>query len=267
MKNILLRVKKVHIFWIGAILLALFFFLQSLLQSDIEKHEDIIRISNIQKKQVIDRPVSIQGEARGTWFSEASFPIAILDNDDNVLGEVVAVALDDWMTEEFVPFQAVTSFLPSTTKKGMMVFKKNNLSDLRELDDEVHLPILFGNKKVKLYYPKGADSCDEKILVPVVRYVVGEDVIKETIKLLIEGELRPDERELGFSTAFPNSNFSLKNISKDDSVLTLEFTNARAFTTGDACHVSLLKAQIEQTAKQFFGVRKVQFVPEDLFGL
>jgi hypothetical protein len=49
---------------------------------------------------------SVTGEAPGTWFFEASFPVQIVDANDNTIYEGHAQALSDWMTTAMVPFKA-----------------------------------------------------------------------------------------------------------------------------------------------------------------
>jgi hypothetical protein len=55
-------------------------------------------------------PITISGTARGNWFFEGSFPISIVNWDGLIIGEGIAQAQGEWMTENFVPFTA-TSFI------------------------------------------------------------------------------------------------------------------------------------------------------------
>ena len=92
---------------------------------------------------VVRSPLTVTGEARGTWFFEANLPIAIYDAMGNRLGEVGAQAEGEWMTTNFVPFRAVLTFEESTTAIGTLVVMKDNPSGLPENDDEVRIPIRF----------------------------------------------------------------------------------------------------------------------------
>ena len=76
---------------------------------------DLIRVDSPRPNAVIQSPLQIQGEARGTWFFEADFPIELLDAEGQVIGMAIATAQGEWMTEEFVPFTAslTFTFLPS----------------------------------------------------------------------------------------------------------------------------------------------------------
>lgn len=87
------------------------------------------RIDTLRPNQIIKSPLTITGEARGTWFFEASFPIILAHWD----GLIMAQAKDDWMTEDFVPFEAKLVFTidPSTySNNGTLIFKKDNPSGL-----------------------------------------------------------------------------------------------------------------------------------------
>jgi hypothetical protein len=110
--------------------------------NELEK-QDLIRVSNPRPNQLISDPLSISGEARGTWFFEASFPIKLFDENGVELGTAIAQAGSDWMTEDFVPFTATLEFQAPTTEKGTIIFKKDNPSGLPEYEDELTMPVRF----------------------------------------------------------------------------------------------------------------------------
>ena len=112
---------------------------------------DMIRVTAPVANALITSPLTVTGEARGTWYFEASFPVAILDaNRTEILdasGYQVAVvpaqAQGEWMTENFVPFLATLDFTPPATDTGFVVFKKDNPSGLPEHDASVEVPVRF----------------------------------------------------------------------------------------------------------------------------
>ncbi|MAZ67755.1 hypothetical protein CL652_03230 [bacterium] len=80
-------------------------------------------------------PVSIEGEARGMWYFEASFPIKIVLPNGVVLGKGYAQAQEDWMTEEVVPFSAEVALAegaPEYVGTAALVLEKANPSGLPE---------------------------------------------------------------------------------------------------------------------------------------
>jgi len=104
---------------------------------------ELIKVSNVSSGQLIKSPFVVTGEARGYWFFEASFPIRILDADGLELGVVVAQAQSEWMTEDFVPFEATLVFKKPTTATGTIILQKDNPSGLPENDDELRINVRF----------------------------------------------------------------------------------------------------------------------------
>lgn len=112
----------------------------------IESKNDLIKVSSPQAGSRIKSPLKLTGVARGYWFFEASFPIFVTDWNGLIIGEGFATAEGDWMTEEFVSFSAEITFtLPPDTpyRRGTIIFKKDNPSDLPENDDALEIPIVF----------------------------------------------------------------------------------------------------------------------------
>jgi len=110
--------------------------------NELEKR-DLIIIESVRPNQIISSPLYISGLARGNWFFEASFPVKLYDESGNQISFVVVQAKEDWMTEEFVPFEAYLEFQAPESKKGTLVFEKDNPSGLSENSDKLEMPILF----------------------------------------------------------------------------------------------------------------------------
>lgn len=105
--------------------------------------QDLIRIDNPRPTQLIFSPLKIQGQARGYWFFEGDFPVNLLDEDGNLIVQHYASAKDNWMTEEFVPFEAKIEFEILATSKGVLILEKDNPSGLPENDDQLRVPVRF----------------------------------------------------------------------------------------------------------------------------
>lgn len=93
----------------------------------------------------------------------------------------------------------------------------------------------------------------------------GEALIEETIRLLMAGDLSAAERAQGITTDFPLEDLALTTATLVDGELTLSFDDPNFRTSGGACRVAILWAQIEGTARQFVGVEQVRYTPEELF--
>lgn len=115
--------------------------------NELEK-TDLIRLESPRPGTAVSSPLVVKGQARGYWFFEASFPVILTDWDGRIIAEVPAQARGDWMTEEFVPFEATLEFeTPAAgdpaVNRGSLILKKDNPSGLPEYDDALEIPIVF----------------------------------------------------------------------------------------------------------------------------
>lgn len=243
--------------------------------NELEK-TDLIIIDNPRPNQEIASPLLIQGQARGYWFFEASFPVKLYDGNNNLIAVGIAQAKSDWMTENFVPFEVELIFSPAETAKGVLILEKDNPSGLPENDDELRVPIYFSNNKqtVSLFYYNPQNDyqdeinnvmCSRQGLVSVQREVYSKDIIKNTIAELLKGDLIEQEQSQGITTEYPLEGFSLSDYKLENGVLTLTFNDFNNQTVGGSCRVGILWFQIEATAKQFSQVENIRFLPEDIF--
>lgn len=132
-----------------------------------------------------------------------------------------------------------------------------------------------GMQTVKLYYFNQLEDAklpnnqqlNTNSILPIQRSVmINEDIITDTINALIQTPLSPEEITQGFTSEFPNKDFRLISARlASDGTLTLEFTVVPGFTSGGSARVLLLKSAIEKTAMQFPDVKKVEFMPVDIF--
>ncbi len=105
--------------------------------------DDLIRVTSILPNQEISSPLIVEGEARGNWYFEASFPVEVRDANNNVIGTWHAEAQSDWMTTEYVSFRAQITFSQPKTPTGFLILRKDNPSGLPEHDDDLTIPITF----------------------------------------------------------------------------------------------------------------------------
>jgi hypothetical protein len=105
---------------------------------------DLIRLNYPRPNQKIESPLLIEGEARGYWFFEGDFPVVLTDWDGLIIAQGIATAKTEWMTEDFVQFEAVLEFeKPEYGEKGTLILQKDNASGLPEHDDALEVPIIF----------------------------------------------------------------------------------------------------------------------------
>ncbi len=92
----------------------------------------------------VDTPISFSGEARGTWFFEASFPVEVRNITGKTIARSHAEAKGEWMTEDFVRFEGDILLLPQTPAGQLfLVLQKDNPSGDPDKDEEVVIPINY----------------------------------------------------------------------------------------------------------------------------
>ncbi|PIR04474.1 MAG: hypothetical protein COV59_00665 [Candidatus Magasanikbacteria bacterium CG11_big_fil_rev_8_21_14_0_20_39_34] len=136
------------------------------IQDETTTKEAPLTFSNLVPEQTIKSPVSIVGEAPGRYFFEGSFPVMVVDAHGKVIGDGIATAQGDWMTEKMVPFHTDIQFewkpigmgeepLPPT---GFLIFQKDNPSDMRENDEEYRVPITFQESEDEKSVPSSKEE-------------------------------------------------------------------------------------------------------------
>jgi len=244
--------------------------------------ENEIVVDSPRAFQNIKSPLVIKGSARGGWYFEASFPVKVLDAEGNVIGQAPATTADNWMTNDFVSFEASISFSAPQTDNGFVVLQNDNPSGLPENQKELRIPVVFTktdqeSRVIKLYYynpekdkdAEGNVMCSEAGLVAVEKEIpVTMSPIKDVISLLLKGRqnLTAQDIALGINTEYPLDGFSLAEANlKSDGTLVLRFNDPQNRSVGGACRVGILWSQIAKTARQFNNVSAVEFLPEELF--
>lgn len=85
--------------------------------------------------------ISVSGQAVGPWYSEAVFPVKLLDKNGTVIATGQAHAQGDWMTTSLVPFTAQITVPQGYTGSATLVLAKDNPSGLASHDASVTIPV------------------------------------------------------------------------------------------------------------------------------
>lgn len=109
---------------------------------------DLIKVSSPRIGADVSSPLIVEGEARGNWFFEASFPVYLTDWDGKIIGQGIAQADGEWMTTNYVPFKATITFNKADisgqySDRGTLILKKDNPSGLPEHDDALEFQVKF----------------------------------------------------------------------------------------------------------------------------
>ena len=106
----------------------------------------LIVLDNPRPNQTITSPLTVTGQARGYWFFEASFPVVLVDWDGRIIAQGIATAKGDWMTADFVPFEATLTFTADPdaySNRGALILQKDNPSGLPQNDDALEVPVVI----------------------------------------------------------------------------------------------------------------------------
>jgi len=226
---------------------------------------DLIRIDFPRPNQTIQSPLVISGEARGNWFFEGDFPIKLLDHNDVMIVQSYATAKSEWMTEDFVQFEAEIEFEVPATQKGVLILEKDNPSGLSEYTDELRIPVVFSeleqNMIVKAYFVNdlldGDFNTTCQNVYPLEREVPKiKAVARAALEELLKG-LTEEEKMSGFSTAI-NENVKIQKLYIEDNIAYVDFDKQLEYELGGSCRVALINHQIIKTLEQFPTVNSVR---------
>lgn len=226
-------------------------------------NSDIKNLS-VKSGQKITAPLIVEGEARGTWFFEASFPIKITDEQGNVLGSSFVQAQDDWMTENFVMFKGNIDFASKTGGKGFLVLAKDNPSGLPEYDKEVKIPVIFdptGYTKIKVFFNNNKldpeVSCN-KVFATEREILKIEAIGSAAVNQLLLGPTDQEQKEGFYTSINTGVGVALQSLEIDeDGVAHADFNSQLEQGVGGSCKVSAIRAQITETLKQFPTIKSV----------
>lgn len=224
--------------------------------------DSMIRVQSPTPGQAVQSPLVITGQARGTWFFEASFPVRLVKKDGTEIASGIATAQSDWMTEEFVPFSATLTFASDVEQEAELVLVKDNPSGLPENDDERRMPVRVMNQNtmaVKIFLGSSVlnpNAMDCSLVYPLVRIVEKSQAVgRAALEELLKGASQA-EKEQGYFSSL-NSGVALESLKIENRVAYAAFDEALERAVGGSCRVSAIRAQIVETLKQFSGVDSV----------
>lgn len=227
---------------------------------------------DIQLSSVIhDRLASsiiIEGKAKGTWFFEGDFPAVLVDGSGEEIIAVPVSAKGDWMTEDFVLFSAEIGYTyQGEALDGFLILQKNNPSDMRELDDQLKIPLILSISSpdtaeemvISIYLiPAGTGGENCELVEPVDRRIpYTRSVARAALEELFKGPT-DSEFQSGYTTALEGGE-SLQSIRIEDGVV---YANIQGLPSGGACRVGAARAQLEQTLLQFSTTESVVLADE-----
>jgi len=103
-----------------------------------------IQITQPAANSTVASPLTVTGQAVGSWYFEASFPIKLYSSGNTLIGQTTAQAQGNWMTTSMVPFIATFVFpAQAAGSTGILVLAKDNPSGLPANADSYSIPVQF----------------------------------------------------------------------------------------------------------------------------
>jgi hypothetical protein len=213
-----------------------------------------VRVASPRPNAVVSSPLTVRGQARGSWYFEADFPVRLLDGDGEELAVSPARARDEWMTDDFVPFGVTLTFPEPATRTGLLTLDRANPSGLAENAAQVVLPVRFDasaprTTALRPFFNNtafGDEACDAVWPVPRGVEADGTDGSdgRAALAELLEGPTRA-ERERGYLTNIPEGT-RIRSFRVEDGTAHADFDSTLARAAG-SCRVLAIRAQIERT--------------------
>lgn len=225
---------------------------------------EVLQVYTPLSGQAVLSPLKVYGLAPAPWFFEASFPIKIVDENGKVLGQAPAQAQGEWMKPGLIPFIAYLNFeSPLDIKVGKLIFSADNPSGLPQYERSVEMPIKFyptaDTTLVKVFFSNekmNPNIQDCSLVFPVERLIDKTPAVgQRALELLLAGPYA-NEKAAGFTTVI-NSGTRLNSLKIVDGVAYADFDKTLGDKVGGSCLVTMIRAQITETLKQFPTVKSV----------
>jgi len=226
--------------------------------------DEIASVYSPKAYESVKSPIEVSGIARGNWFFEASFPVKLISADGEILAETYATAKADWMTEEFVPFEASIVYSSDESIAGRIILEKANPSDLPQYANSIEVPVYLEktngqSSKVEVFFSStdlNSQALDCSLVYPVERQVVKTPALaKAALVELIKGPTE-DEVNLGYYSGI-NPETEIQSLVIENGTALVDFSQELQAGVAGSCMVTSIVAEITETLKQFSTVDEV----------
>jgi putative hemolysin/spore germination protein GerM len=209
----------------------------------------------------IKSPQVVEGTMPGNWYFEATARVVLLDANNKVIATAPATAQGEWMTTSSVRFKATLTFDAPATATGTLILKNDNPSGLPENDltEAYSVSFVQAQKTVKVYFSNkkmNPDMLDCSLVYPADRKIADSSNVAElALNELLKGPTDSEKSQQYFTSI--NDGVKLQKVIIKDGTAYVDFSSRIEYQLGGSCRVGAIRAQIEQTLKQFSTVKKV----------
>lgn len=228
-----------------------------------QNNDDLFKLTQPEAGSIVTSPLVMSGQARGTWFFEASFPIRLEDASGNLIASTIGTASGDWMTEDFVPFLASLEFVVASDTEAVIIFQKDNPSDMREYDREVRVPVILKATKpdqmtVKVYFTNNIldpEVTCQKVFAVERQVTKTAGVARAALEELLKGASESEQVQ-GYSSNL-NAGITINSLKIDGQTAYVDFDKQMEEGMGGSCRTAAIRAQIIETLRQFPTISEV----------
>ena len=227
-----------------------------------------IKLNNIKEGDIVEVGFKVEGSMPGSWFTEGVFPVRVIEEEtNNIIITNTARADIEWETEDYVPFSFIIDAEIEEEGSYILRFDKANPSGLSDNYDYASFSVKLKpyklveeeNIDVKVFFPNSKlnpDMEDCKLVYPVTRTIPKTEAIaKATLEELIKGLTQEDKDDAYFTNM--NSNVKILGLSIENKVARVDFSKELEEGVAGSCKVESIRAQIEETLKQFDNIDSV----------
>ncbi len=228
------------------------------------RNGDSITLDNLKSNDTHAVGYVIEGSALGSWYFEGVFPVRAYNSQGEIIRTMFAEATEDWMTDESVPFAIELDIEIEDEEEITLRFEKSNPSTLQENSDYVEVKfrlkalseetesetdmssvkVFFGNSKMN------PEVLDCSLVFPVTRDIEETVAVGRASLLELFDGPTTEEIEQGYYTSI-NDGVEILSLVIDDGVAKVDLNGKLQEGVGGSCKVTTIRAQIEETLKQF----------------
>lgn len=123
-----------------------------------------IVVDTVESGDTVESPLTVKGKALGSWFFEGTLPVQMENSKGEIIGMAQARALDNWMQEGYVNFEAELPFNLVDETAGTLVIKNDNPSGLPENEKKYEIPVEFSVKEAAAGETVAGDPTDSQLI-------------------------------------------------------------------------------------------------------
>lgn len=105
-----------------------------------------IQVDEPDPNDIVSSPLTVSGQATGTWFFEDSAPVYVYNSAGTRVGQgTISTVSGNWMTTSSVAFTGTITFSNPGTATGTVVFERSNPSGLPQNAASTTVPVRFAS--------------------------------------------------------------------------------------------------------------------------